>query len=533
MSQVNATAELSAAPQDWLNIRQASVWASQHLNKTITPSNISYLIQYGRIKKYAVDGKIAINKVELAEYYQGFYSRRAMLWQQQLGQDLNWHLAFDGLKESDTTKHVHRLHPYKGKFIPQLVEYFLDERIDTAKTESYFRANDVIFDPFCGSGTTLVQASELGLHAVGVDVSAFNALISNVKLAKHEFVKLTDELDKIDQLLAHRLMMSQTVRFEQELSVELAQFNRQHFAGSKHQPGGLDQRYGIAKEQEFLRVYAALKHQHHVQVEVVEGAYLNKWYLAPVRADLKAISAYIATVHGSVQNVLRVILSRTARSCRATQHADLGTLKQPTIAPYYCRKHRKICKPIFSIHYWWQRYVRDTLARLKTFDQLRTNTHQICLVGQAENLDLKVELSARQHPLADLIANQGIRGIFTSPPYVGLIDYHEQHAYAYDLFGLKRNDAMEIGSLAKGTGKQAQAAYCQSVAQVLRNCKPYLHRDAHVFIVANDKFNLYPYIAELAKMTIVNTFRRPVLNRTERNKMAYAESIFHLRLDHG
>lgn len=28
-------------------------------------------------------------------------------------------------QESEGTKHVHRLHPYKGKFIPQLVEYFL------------------------------------------------------------------------------------------------------------------------------------------------------------------------------------------------------------------------------------------------------------------------------------------------------------------------------------------------------------------------------------------------------------------------
>ena len=27
-------------------------------------------------------------------------------------------------------------------------------------------------------------------------------------------------------------------------------------------------------------------------------------------------------------------------------------------------------------------------------------------------------------------------GVFTSPPYPGLIDYHEQHRYAYELLGL-------------------------------------------------------------------------------------------------
>jgi hypothetical protein len=30
-------------------------------------------------------------------------------------------------------------------------------------------------------------------------------------------------------------------------------------------------------------------------------------------------------------------------------------------------------------------------------------------------------------------------------------------------------------------------------------------------------------------MQIVNTFRRPVLNRSEKDKTAYSETIFHLR----
>jgi DNA modification methylase len=42
----------------------------------------------------------------------------------------------------------YRLHPYLGKFIPQLVEWFL---------RRYFREGDWILDPFMGSGTTLVR----------------------------------------------------------------------------------------------------------------------------------------------------------------------------------------------------------------------------------------------------------------------------------------------------------------------------------------------------------------------------------------
>ncbi|MBC7329947.1 hypothetical protein H5T88_06255 [bacterium] len=47
--------------------------------------------------------------------------------------------AFAEYKEAKGTKHVHRLHPYKGEFIPQLVEYFLDTYTDKFKKEVYFK----------------------------------------------------------------------------------------------------------------------------------------------------------------------------------------------------------------------------------------------------------------------------------------------------------------------------------------------------------------------------------------------------------
>ncbi len=110
-----------------------------------------------------------------------------------------------------------------------------------------------------------------------------------------------------------------------------------------------------------------------------------------------------------------------------------------------------------------------------------------------------------------------------------MIDYHEQHAYAYDLLGYERNDQLEIGPLSKGQGAIARQTYSESIAEVLRNCRKYLTKDFNVFLVANDKYSLYPLIAKLADMEIVNTYKRPVLNRTERNKGAYSEIIFHLK----
>jgi hypothetical protein len=54
-------------------------------------------------------------------------------------------------------------------------------------------------------------------------------------------------------------------------------------------------------------------------------------------------------------------------------------------------------------------------------------------------------------------------------------------------------------------------------------------KDFNVFLVANDKYNLYPEIAEKSGMKIVNQFKRPVLNRTERDRNPYSEIIFHLK----
>src|SRR5690349_24158936 len=81
--------------------------------------------------------------------------------------------------------HGHRLLPYLGKYIPQLVEELFRRHVP---------AGGRVLDPFAGSGTTLVQALESVLDSVGIDIAAFNCLLMRVKTAEHNPFVLEHEL---------------------------------------------------------------------------------------------------------------------------------------------------------------------------------------------------------------------------------------------------------------------------------------------------------------------------------------------------
>jgi hypothetical protein len=522
--------------EDLFNVKEASIWASDYLNKTVTNSNITYLVNYGRIPKRGNNGSILVSKQDLIEYYKTYKESRENSWKNQLGEDLNWALSFDQYKESETTKHVHRLHPYKGKFIPQLVEYFLDKETDDFKTKAFFNQGDIILDPFCGSGTTLVQANELGLNAIGVDISAFNTLISNVKVQIVDFADLKHEIDVITKALNESQAGRKDIAFENSLSEFLSEYNTKYFPSPEFK---IQVRTKEINEKEYTQKHEKVVLEKFNQLisdfkvnlkQENRERFIEKWYLQPIREEIDFVFEQIKSVKNlQTRKILTIILSRTIRSCRATTHADLATLVEPVTTPYYCSKHGRICKPLFSIFSWWERYGKDTLKRFGEFSHLRTNTFQVCLNGNSETINIVENLEKENPDFAKLIKNQKIKGIFSSPPYVGLIDYHEQHAYAYDLFGFERKDEHEIGAMFKKQSKKAQQEYAKGISNVLHNCKRFLVEDFDIFLVANDKYNLYPQIAETASMQIVNQYKRPVLNRTEKDKQAYSEIIFHLK----
>jgi len=70
---------------------------------------------------------------------------------------------------------IEGIHPYPAKFIGDIPRTFIENLPIPSGTR--------VFDPFCGSGTTLVEAQRAGLSAVGVDLNPIACLLTRVKTA--------------------------------------------------------------------------------------------------------------------------------------------------------------------------------------------------------------------------------------------------------------------------------------------------------------------------------------------------------------
>ncbi|MHB8643231.1 MAG: DNA methyltransferase [Gaiellaceae bacterium] len=346
------------------------------------------------------------------------------------------------LPERERTKHVHRLHPYLGKFIPQLVETLLERYV--------VRAGHVL-DPFAGSGTTLVQSLESDRNATGVDIAAFNCLLMCVKTQQYNLFVLERELREVVTHLDDPVTGAATVK---------------------------------------------------------KTSYIRDWFAPQAARELLAFRELIPDYEHA--DVLRVVLARAARSARRTTHFDLDFPRAPQVDPYWCYKHKRECRPVEDAAPFLRRYTLDTLARIKAFSKLRARSREATVLhGDSRELDYGSAFDA----------------VVTSPPYPGLIDYHEQHRTAYELLGLDDLRELELGAAERGTSKAAISGYVDGIAAVLARARESLRRGAPVLIVVNDRRDLYPEILERAGLRLEHRLRRHVNRRTGRRAGEFFEDV--------
>ena len=90
---------------------------------------------------------------------------------------------------------THDIHPYTAKLIPHIPRYFV---------EKLSQPGDVVLDPFCGSGTVLLEARLLGRNAIGIDTNPLARLISSVKARPLPVQKLRRAIVTVERTLKER-----------------------------------------------------------------------------------------------------------------------------------------------------------------------------------------------------------------------------------------------------------------------------------------------------------------------------------------
>ena len=101
--------------------------------------------------------------------------------------DKTW--AFADCTQKQTRYLSHSYHTYPAKFIPQLAARLIKE---------FSQENDIVVDPFMGSGTTVVEALIHGRVGVGVDINPIAALIAKVKSTPVEPSQLQQAFRKLE-----------------------------------------------------------------------------------------------------------------------------------------------------------------------------------------------------------------------------------------------------------------------------------------------------------------------------------------------
>jgi len=264
---------------------------------------------------------------------------------------------------------AHGLHEYKGKFNPQIVRAI--GNIIGLSEDSW------VLDPFCGSGTTLLECAHTGWNATGLDRNPLAIHIANAKLAAiRNAERLLDQMGPlVDEL-------------------------------SKY--AGLS---GIAE-------IPKSRFSRHLGDDWMEDLpafdYLRSWFPLPVLAQVVAV---LRTVRTSVRNrsdrsVFEVILSDCVRASSLQEPADLRI------------RRRKDAQPNYPILEWFIEAVQEQLPRIARARNAlgRITSSQNAVLG--DNRELHGQIAKRRFD-----------AVITSPPYETALPYIDTQRLSLVLLG--------------------------------------------------------------------------------------------------
>lgn len=168
-------------------------------------------------------------------------------------------------RKADTKRLTHGIHPYPAMMIPQVAARLISR---------YGAAGDVLFDPYCGTGTSLLEAKLAGMDAVGTDLNPLARLIASVKTAEQDVGKLAKQIDRFDA-------------WAQKATAS-----------------------------------------NNGEVGIPDFPNIDYWFAGEVQYDLAAISNFIDSVANTeIANFFKVAFSQTIRECSWTKNSEFKLVR--------------------------------------------------------------------------------------------------------------------------------------------------------------------------------------------------------------
>ncbi|MEM3829127.1 MAG: DNA methyltransferase [Conexivisphaerales archaeon] len=326
------------------------------------------------------------------------------------------------LNAKNTDYLTHNMHPYPAKFIPQ---------IPNTMIKLFTNPGDIILDPYCGSGTSLVEAKILGRNAIGIDLHPIAVLMSRVKTTKID----ERELNKIPALLSHI-----EKRIDKFYNLYLKRTNLSKF------------------------IKKLMKSENEISFEIPKFPNIDHWFQKHVQYELTIIRDSI--IKSEVSNELKDFLLLAFSSI-------IVPVSNQESETRYAAKNKTIeFKRSFKL---FKEKLEHMIDRLKQFNKIAS--------------DCDVRVIQEDARFLDFIKENSIDFIITSPPYPNTYDYYLYHKFriywlGYDLEKVRNN---EIGSRNKHSSKKEGIdSYINDMIRCFKHFHRVLKPNKYFVIVVGD-----------------------------------------------
>jgi len=295
------------------------------------------------------------------------------------------------LSKQSTRYSLHGIHEYKGKFNPQMIR--------TVGNMLGLDAGDTVLDPFCGSGTAILEAAHLGWNAVGMDLNPLAVLMTNVKvnlLRKGEDQFVEDTRDAVSRI--------------SELSKKL---------------GRADTEFSEQDRRKLVKSAG--------NYEIPNRDYLERWFPDDVLRQIRVILAVVERkVSDEVSaDALKICLSNIVREVSLQEPADLRIRR---------RKNPQDNYPALGL---FCEQVEELTRQLREADVISERER---LEQTSQQGNVKDSRSAQEVQTAMAEANlkaSEIDGVITSPPYASALPYIDTNRLSLLLLGFIQSEELK------------------------------------------------------------------------------------------